>query len=220
MFAPTNSVRSGRPVKFRLVSLAAMVACTLVLNACSMRMPHVWPFYKKPKVGPPAVNELNLVNADGSAATFPQYWKRNTLVIDLSGVSGMGSVAARLPEETTWPVRVAVRVRPGSVQQIEIQGEERNVLPVATEGALPIDLEFAPSVYRPNTAAIYISWGSMPVFAEVPVAPATPEFVSPTEVPKTAPAPEAPTSSIQTAADPAAPTASDIVPPAEVILEN
>ena len=179
-----------------------MVVCSLAVSACSMHMPHVWPFYKKPKAGPVAVNELNLVNADGSAATYPQYWKRNTLVIDLSGVSGSGSVAARLPEESTWPVRVAVRVRPGSVQQIEIQGEERNVLPVAAEGALPIDLVFAPSVYRPRTAAIYISWGSMPAFAEVPVAPATPEFVSPTEVPKVVPAP-----------DPEAPTAKDIVTP-------
>jgi hypothetical protein len=189
-------------VKFRLVSVAAMVACSLLLNACSMRMPHIWPFYKKPKTGPEAVNELNLVNADGSAATYPQYWKRNTLVIDLSGVSGTGGFAARLPEETTWPVRVAVRVRPGSVQQIEIQGEERNVLPVAPEGALPIDLEFAPSVYRPRTAAIYISWGAVPVFADVAVAPATPEFVSPTEVPKAVPSP-----------DPEAPTAKDIVAP-------
>jgi hypothetical protein len=193
-----------------------MVVCSLVLSACSMHMPHVWPFYKKPKAGPQAVNELNLVNADGSAASYPQYWKRNTLVIDLTGVSGTGSVAARLPEETTWPVRVAVRVRPGSVQQIEIQGEERNVLPVAPDGAQALDLEFAPSVYRPKTAAIYISWGSMPVFAEVPVAPETPAFVSPTEVPKTAPAPEAPAPSIETTGDPAAPTASDIVPPPEV----
>jgi len=207
-------------VKFRLVPLVAMVACSLALSACSMHMPHVWPFYKKPKVGPVAVNELALVNADGSAATYPQYWKRNTLVIDLSGVSGTGGFAARLPEETTWPVRVAVRVRPGSVQQIEIQGEERNILPVAPEGAQPIDLEFAPSVYRPRTAAIYISWGSMPVFAEVPVAPVSPVFVSPTEVPKTAPAPEALAPSIDTNADPAAPTASDIVPPAEVAPRN
>ena len=49
-------------------------------------MPNIWPFYKKPKPVPEAVNELNLVNADGSPASFPQYWKRNTLVIDLSGV--------------------------------------------------------------------------------------------------------------------------------------
>ena len=194
-------------MKFRLVSLTAIAVCSLALPACgTMHMPHIWPFYKKPKPAPTEVHELNLVNADGSAASFPQYWKRNTLVIDLSGVSGAGHIAARLPEETTWPVRVAVRVRPGSVQQIEVQGEERNVLPVSPDGTANIDLVLATSVYTPKTAAIYISWGSMPAFADVPVTPETPAFISPTEVPKPATeSTEAP-----------GPTASDIVPPAEV----
>ena len=84
-------------------------------------------------------------------------------------------------------MRVAVRVRPGSVGQIEILGEERNVLPVTAEGTAPIDLEFAPSVYTPRTAAIYISWGPMPAFVETVRAGAeAPAFVSPTEVPKPA----------------------------------
>ena len=95
----------------------------------------------------------------------------------------------------------------GSVGQVEIQGEERNVLAVAPEGSQPIDLEFAPSVYTPTTAAIYISWGSMPAFVEsAPVEPAAPEFVSPTELPKTITEPAA--------AEPA-PSASDIVSPAD-----
>jgi hypothetical protein len=168
--------------------LALVAACCLALAACSsLSMPKIWPFYKKPKPGPEAVSELNLVNADGSAATFPQYWKRNTLVIDLSGVSGQGSVAARLPDETTWPVRVAVRVRPGSVGQLEVQAEERNVLPVTAEGADLVDIELAPSVYTANTAAIYISWAPVPVIVETAPMPETetPAFVSPTEVPDT-----------------------------------
>jgi hypothetical protein len=171
-----------------------------------MKMPHVWPFYKKPKPVPVAVNELNLVNADGSTASFPQYWKRNTLLIDLSGVGGTGGFAARLPEETTWPVRLAVRVRPGSVGQIEIQGEERSVLPVSNEGAANIDLELAPSVYTPKTAAIYISWGPVPAFVDTAPVEATPAFVSPMEVPK--PATEA-------APADSAPSASDIIAPAD-----
>jgi hypothetical protein len=184
-------------LKFRL---ALVASCGLALSACgTLHMPKIWPFYKKPKLGPEAVNELMLVNADGSAATFPQYWKRNTLVIDLSGVSGQGNVAARLPEETTWPVRVAVRVRPGSVGQLEVQAEERDILPVTADGAKPVDIELAPSLYTPKTAAIYISWGPAPVYVETAPAPVTaePAFVSPTEVPATTP------------------QASDIVPPAE-----
>ena len=195
-------------MKFRLASgLSLLVACSLGLSACSsIRMPHVWPFYKKPKPAPEAVVELNLVNADGSTSSFPQYWKRNTLVIDLSGVSGSGTLAARLPEETTWPVRMAVRVRPGSVGQVEVQGEERSVLPVSTEGTSNIDLEIGPSVYTPKTAAIYISWGPIPAFVETAPVEAAPEFVSPTEVPKPASG---------TAPAEAAPSASDIIAPAD-----
>lgn len=180
--------------------LAAVALASLVLTACST--PKIWPFYRKPKPAPEAVQELELVNADGTPASFPQYWKRNALVIDLSGASGSGSVTARLPAESSWPVRVAVRVRPGSVQQVEVLGEERSVLPVASEGSWPIDLELAPSVFRRGTAALYIHWGSMPQFAEATVAP-QPTFVSPTQVPVTAPPEEA------------APSASEIISPDE-----
>lgn len=188
-------------MKGRLLILAA---CCLALGACGT-MSKLWPFGKKVKPGPEAVQALELQNADGSPASYPQYWSRNALVIDLSGIGGSGSVAAKLPAETLWPVRVAVRVRPGSVQQIEIQGEERNVLAVSTDGTKPIDLELAPTVYTPQTAAIYISWGPMPVFAEAAPAPEeTPAFVSPTLVPG-APTEAAPTEP--------APTATDIIPP-------
>ena len=187
-------------MKFRL---ALVAACCLGLTACgTLHMPKIWPFYKKPKPAPEVVNELTLVNADGSGASYPQYWRRNTLVIDLTGVSGQGSVTARLPEESTWPVRVALRVQPGSVGQLEVQAEERNVLPVSPEGGKPLDIELASSLYTPRTSAIYITWSPMPVFADVAPEPAAePGFVSPTEAPK--PSDEAP-------------SASDIVPPSEV----
>jgi hypothetical protein len=205
-------------LKFRHV---LVVACCLALTACgSLHMPKVkvWPFYKKPKPVPEAVHELNLVNSDGSGASYPQYWSRNTLVIDLSGVSGEGGVAARLPEETTWPVRVAVRVQPGRVGQLEMQAEERNVVAVSPEGAKPVDIELSSSLYTPTTAAIYISWRPAPVIVDTaPEAPAEPEFVSPTEVPKSS-APTSDQSSTDGAADAAAEDtqkASDIVSPAE-----
>jgi len=174
-------------VKSRLALIAGLIAALgLAVSGCSMSPPKIWPFYKKPKPPPEVVHEVDLANPDGSAANYPQYWKRNTLVIDLSGVSGAGSVAARLPADTTWPVRVAVRVRPGSVEQVEVVGEERSVLSVSREGVEPIDLELANSVFRQSTGALYITWGAMPQFAEAPVAP-DPGFVSPTEVPKSSP---------------------------------
>ena len=182
-------------------------------------MSKLWPFHKKAKSGPEAVEELSLVNADGSTATYPQYWKRNTLVIDLSGVGGQGAVAAKLRDGTVWPVRVAVRVRPGSVQQIEIQGEERNILPVSTAGTQNIDLELAPSVYTPKTAAIYISWGAMQTAVEGPVETEKPGFVSPMYVPtpSAAPAIETPAPTTDTPApSEQTPKASDIIPPGSV----
>lgn len=183
--------------------LALIAGLPLVVAGCSS-MPRIdlWPFDKKPPPVPEVVHEVELVNADGTPASYPQYWKRNTLLIDLTGVSGVGSVAARLPADTTWPVRVAVRVRPGSVEQLEVLGEERNVMAVSREGALPIDLEFPSSVYRPTTAAIYVNWGYMPQFAEVVVEPEA-DFVSPTAVP-------------DKAAEPESPSASDIISPSEV----
>jgi len=190
--------------------LALIAICSLVFAGCST--PKIWPFYKKPKPVPEVVHELDLVNADGTPSSFPQYWKRNTLVIDLSGASGTGTVAARLPADVTWPVRVAVRVQPGSVEQIEIVGEERNVLAVSRTATLPVDLEFEPSVYRPNTGSIYINWGPMPQFVDAAPEPqATPGFVSPTQVPGK-PAADA---GEETAPESQAPSASDIIPPGE-----
>jgi hypothetical protein len=184
--------------------LVLVLAGCLSLVAChSLSMPKVWPFHRKAKPGPEAVNEVMLVLPDGSPANFPQYWKRNTLVIDLSGVSGQGSVAARLPEERAWPVRLAVRVRPGSVGQLEVRAEERNVLPVSAAGNQPVDIELAPSLYVPGTGAIYISWAPLqPIVDTAPVKEER-EFVSPTELPRSG--------------DPAGetPSARDIVPPAE-----
>lgn len=189
--------------------LPVIVALTLALSACGT-MSKMWPFGKKPKPGQEVVSEVELVNADGTSASYPQYWNRNALIIDLTGVAGTGSVAARLREQSTWPVRVAVRVRPGSVQQIEVRGEERNVLPVSASGAKPIDLEFVPSLFTPTTAAIYISWGPMPVFAEAATPAAEPAFVSPTQLPPgAAPAAEPAPAEEQSGAQ-------DIIPPANV----
>jgi hypothetical protein len=203
MFAPGRLF--GRSHKL-VNRLALIVAGSLVLGGCTSTPHKWWPFHKKAKPAPEVVHEVDLVNADGTPANYPQIWKRNTLVIDLSGVSGSGAVTARLPADTTWPVRVAVRVQPGSVQQVEVQGEERNVMAVSTEAGLPIDLEFASSVYRKTTAAIYINWGFMPQFAEAVVEPEN-TFQSPMEVPNKP----------QGAAPAAAPTAAPAAGPAPAV---
>jgi hypothetical protein len=61
-----------------------------------------------------------------------------------------------------WPVRLALRVTPGAIGQLEVQAAQRVVLPVNAGAAAPLDLELAPSVYQRDTPAIVVSWGQSP----------------------------------------------------------
>jgi hypothetical protein len=62
-----------------------------------------------------------------------------------------------------WPVRIALKVVPGSVGEIEIRAKQRVVLPITTAGAKPIVLELSPRTYTMKTPEIVISWGPMAV---------------------------------------------------------
>jgi hypothetical protein len=105
------------------------------------------------------VNELAITGADGAAAQgFPQYWKRNTLIVDLQGASGTGSIALKPGAAGKWPVRIAFRVMPGTVGLIEVQAEQRMLMPVTREGTKPVDLELVPGVYTPQTPQITVRW--------------------------------------------------------------
>src|SRR5689334_3153754 len=67
------------------VALAAGL-CLAMLTACS----HM-PWHKQPAKGPQPVSELVELGADGGTTTvFPQYWKRNTLVVDLTTAASNG----------------------------------------------------------------------------------------------------------------------------------
>ncbi len=63
---------------------------------------------------------------------------------------------------TGWPVRLAFRVAPGAIGQIEVQAAQRVLLPVSATASAPLDLELAPSVYARDTAAIVVAWGQSP----------------------------------------------------------
>jgi hypothetical protein len=131
-----------------------IAACALMLAACG----HL-PWSKKAPAAPEAVNELVLTGADGSPAQgFPQYWKRNTLVVDLSSASGSGSVVLKPGDSGKWPVRVAFRVMPGSIGLLEVQADQRMLLPVGRDGTKTVDLELVPGVYTPKTAQISVRW--------------------------------------------------------------
>jgi len=139
-----------RPFVLRTLALAVMA---LAVAGCS----HLhWPWHRAPPPAPVPVHEVDI---QGSAASFPQYWKRNTLVIDLSGAAGSGAVTVKPVAGTTWPVRIAFRVRAGSFQVLEVRGAQRVTLPVAPGGAAVADLELPPGAYLLKTPELAVSWG-------------------------------------------------------------
>jgi hypothetical protein len=150
----------------RGLTCAAALSVALLAAGCS----HM-PWHKTPPPPPLRVHELAL----SGTFEFPQYWKRNTLLLDMSGATGSGSVTIKPVEGTSWPVRIAARVRPGSFPVLEVRGDQRLYLPVTTGAGMPVDLEFSPSLYTARTPQLVLSWGSAaqaPPAAEVlPVTP-------------------------------------------------
>jgi hypothetical protein len=138
-----------------------LALCLLALTACSYM-----PWSKRAPAAPKPVNELAITGADGSsAAGFPQYWKRNTLVVDLQSASGTGAINLK-PGAAGWPVRVAFRVMPGSIGLLEVQADQRMLMPVTKEGTKPVDLELVPGVYTPKTPQITVRWEASRVASE------------------------------------------------------
>ncbi|HUO18582.1 MAG TPA: hypothetical protein VMU44_02355 [Steroidobacteraceae bacterium] len=132
----------------RGVTLAAL----LTLAGCS----HLhWPWHRAPPPPPAAVHELEV---SGSTAA-PQYWKRNTLLVDLSAASGAGRLVLTPAAGGAWPVRLAFRVLPGSFGALEVRGAAREVLPITATGVKPVDLELPPGIYAAGTAQLIVSWG-------------------------------------------------------------
>jgi hypothetical protein len=141
--------------KGRAVTRGLALAMALMLvSGCS----HLhWPWHHAPPPPPAPVHELDMSGAGD--AGFPQYWKRNTLLVDLRGVSGSGSAVMKPTPGTPWPVRLGFRVTPGGIGTLEVRGEQRVLLPISPSGVQPIELELPPGVYTAKTPEITVSWG-------------------------------------------------------------
>jgi hypothetical protein len=132
---------------------AATAAVVLIAGGCA----HLhWPWQHAPAPPPQPVHELDIA---GAAGTFGQYWKRNTLLVDLTSARGSGTIVLRPAADTTWPVRLAFRVMPGSFGELEVRAAERVILPIAAGGSSAIDLELAPGVYTASSSEMTVSWG-------------------------------------------------------------
>ncbi len=137
-----------------LAALAAGV-CLVALTACGSM-----PWRHNASRAPEAVSVLVELAPDGMPTNvFPQYWKRNTLVVDLlTAASSGGRLVLKPRQGRKWPKRIAFRVMPGSVGLLEVQADQRLLMPVTREGAKPVDLELVPGVYTASTAQITVKW--------------------------------------------------------------
>jgi hypothetical protein len=141
---------------------AGLLTIALSLAGCSHLPSMHWPWHHKAAPPPPEVHELDEASDGGASASFPQYWVRNTLVVDLQGASGTGSVVLKPREGTAWPVRLAFKVTPGSVGELVVKAEQRTVLPITPDGAKPVYLELSPGIYIPKSKELIVSWGPNP----------------------------------------------------------
>ncbi|HUK00809.1 MAG TPA: hypothetical protein VLW26_00865 [Steroidobacteraceae bacterium] len=154
----------------------AAVLLALSIAGCSSWQHWYWPFSKKPPPAPEISHDLTVTAApdpavtpagDSSApadvsANYPEYWKRNTLVVDLQAASGSGGIVLQPRSGVAWPVRLAFRVRPGSIGQLEVIADQRTILPIAPGGTHLVDLELAPGIYTSRTEKMRVSWGPVP----------------------------------------------------------
>ena len=142
------------------VGFAVALGAGMLTAGCSHFSAMHWPWTHQPAAPPVPVNEMIVTTDSGAAAPSPQYWKRNTLLIDLHDASQEGGVVVKPRPGGQWPVRVAFRVTPGSIGVLEVRGEERMLLPVAQAAGPPIDLELAPGVYIATTVQLKVHWSA------------------------------------------------------------
>ena len=152
-------MRSGP--ECRAAQRAAAALALLLVAGCHHLSGAHWPWHHAPPPPAAAVHELDI---SGGAATdsFPQYWQRNTLLVDLSAASGSGSITLKPAEGSSWPVRVALRVTPGAIGSLEVRGAQRVSLPISSTAGKAVDLELAPGLYTPQTPELRVSWGPGP----------------------------------------------------------
>ena len=151
-------VSAKRTAAATALQALVMVPAVLATAGCGHLAPH-WPWHHAPSAPAAPVHELDISGAPAADA-FPQSWKRNTLVVDLSAASGSGSITLKPRPGTTWPVRLALRITPGSIAELDVRGAQRLVLPITPSGGKPVDLELAPGVYSSSTPQLTVSWGS------------------------------------------------------------
>ncbi len=138
-------------------AVRATVVATL---ACGLAACGHMPWQKSAPPAPESVSELLELATDGTVTqAFPQYWKRNTLVVDMQTAAASGTLILKPREGARWPARLAFRVTPGSIGVLEVRAAQRMLIPVTKEGTKPVDVELIPGVYTLASEQVTIQWG-------------------------------------------------------------
>ena len=143
-------------MRLRTLTLVLMLG----LAGCSTVRDH-WPWRHRDPPPPPAVRELQvIVPADAQVPIVLQFWERNTLVVDLTGVAAQGSVELRPGDSGQWPVRLALRFQPGRFEQVEVRGAQRAIYPVTEDRKGNATVQVPAGAHPAGTASITLRWGT------------------------------------------------------------
>jgi hypothetical protein len=142
------------------VAVALALAGTLGLGGCASVSKHL-PWGHKAAPVPEVSTALTVSAPDGAILSWPQVWQRNDVVLDMAAVAATGSAVVMPRSGLAWPVRLALRVAPGTIGSIDVRGAQRLVIPVPATGTGTIDLELPPGVYVAATKQITLNWGAV-----------------------------------------------------------
>jgi len=158
-----------RPGRQAAAGATAALVLAVSVSGCSSLKAH-WPWHHSAPPPPAPAHALDITGT--STDSFPQHWQRNTLIVDLSAARGSGSITLKPVEGVGWPLRLALRVTPGSIGALEVRAAQRTILPITTAGSKPVDLELTPGIYTPATAEMTVAWG--PATTALPGGPTQP----------------------------------------------
>ncbi|HEY6457165.1 MAG TPA: hypothetical protein VIY90_17970 [Steroidobacteraceae bacterium] len=154
-----------RKPRVATVAVSLTFAAGLGLAGCASVSKHLPWGHKAPPV-PEVSTALVVAVPDGATLSWPQVWQRNDVVLVMTGVAASGAAVVMPRSGLAWPVRVALRVAPGSIGSIDVRGAQRLLIPVPATGTGTVDLELPPGVYVAATKQITLNWGP----ASAPVA--------------------------------------------------
>jgi len=149
-----------RKPRIAAVAVSLTFAGSLGLAGCASVSKHLPWGHKGPPV-PEVSTALTVAGPDGASLSWPQVWQRNDVVLDMAGVAATGSAVVMPRGGLAWPVRMALRVAPGTIGSIEVRGAQRLVIPVPATGTGTVDLELPPGVYVAATKQITLNWGAV-----------------------------------------------------------